>query len=262
MKRLFQVHLTAPRSWRINAFALLILFAGFCVINVSVQPQLITAPVRQSQKSRPSVSEKEMQEARELLDELGYWVMPDVRGLDVSLRHALIAFQKIEARKRTGILTRDELSALRLARRPAAIEIGYPHIEVDLKHQVLIVVDYCGAILRILPISSGNGDWFTEGGHTRRAVTPIGRFTVRYQIRGWHKSALGLLYYPNYIFDGIAIHGNPSVPVVPASHGCIRIPMFAAREFSKLALPGMRVLVHEGIPLPPPEPLQEPPSQE
>ena len=66
------------------------------------------------------------------------------------------------------------------------------------------------------PSLPGSGEWFTEGDRTRRAVTPLGRFTVKQKIKGWHKSPLGVLYFPNYIYGGVAIHGNPSVPPVPA----------------------------------------------
>jgi hypothetical protein len=198
------------------------------------------------------VTEDEIGEARELLGLLGYWVDLEKRGLDPSLYHALVAFQKIEGRPLTGKLTREELDVLREARRPRPLEWGYAHIEVDLPRQVLFVVDRCGAILRILPVSTGSGEWFTEGGRTRRAVTPTGRFAVTHKIAGWRKSPLGLLYYPNYIHDGIAIHGNPSVPTRPASHGCIRIPMFAAKEFSEMARVGLPVVVHDGTPPPAP----------
>ncbi len=49
----------------------------------------------------------------------------------------------------------------------------------------------------------------------------------------------------NYFSDGLAIHGNPSVPPQPKSHGCIRIPMFAAREVSKLLPVGTIVLIYD-----------------
>ena len=29
-----------------------------------------------------------------------------------------------------------------------------------------------------------------------------------------------------YFVAGYAIHGNPSVPPYPASHGCVRVPMW------------------------------------
>jgi lipoprotein-anchoring transpeptidase ErfK/SrfK len=206
-------------------------------------------PVKKSKQPARTLSEQEISEARELLDQLGYWVNLDVTGNDVSLRHALTAFQKIEGRERAGVLAVEELEALRVAQRPLVLETGYPHIEVDLDRQVLFVVDVLGVPLRILPISSGSGEFFTEGGETRKAVTPTGRFKVFRKIEGWRKSPLGLLYYPNYIYGGVAIHGNPSVPAHPASHGCVRIPMFAAREFSEIATIGMVVIVYEGDPL-------------
>jgi lipoprotein-anchoring transpeptidase ErfK/SrfK len=84
---------------------------------------------------------------------------------------------------------------------------------------------------------------------TRRAITPVGTFEIYRKVEGWRKSPLGLLYYPNYIEGGIAIHGNPSVPTRPASHGCIRIPMFAAQEFSEIATIGMEVFVYGSAPL-------------
>lgn len=208
----------------------------------------------ESQKPRveqSSVGLAEINEARQLLASLGYWIDPDVSGRDTQLRHALVAFQKIEGRARTGKLTADELQAIRAARRPEPREAGDAHVEVDLKRQVLFVVGAGGAILKILPVSSGSGKLFTSKGWTRRAVTPTGHFTVDHKIAGWRKSPLGLLYYPNYINDGIAIHGNPSVPVSPASHGCIRIPMFAAEEFSEMTPAGMAVLVYDDGPIRP-----------
>jgi lipoprotein-anchoring transpeptidase ErfK/SrfK len=208
-----------------------------------------TSPVKKTKQSAQTLSQQEILEARELLDQLGYWVNLDVTGNDVSLRHALIAFQKIEGRERTGALTIEELEALRAAQRPQVLETGYPHIEIALHRQVLFVVDVAGVPLRILPISSGSGEFFTEGGVTRQAVTPTGRFKVYRKIEGWRKSPLGLLYYPNYIYGGVAIHGSPSVPAHPASHGCIRIPMFASREFSEIATIGMVVMIYDSEPL-------------
>jgi N-acetylmuramoyl-L-alanine amidase len=208
-----------------------------------------SSPVKKSKQPARTLSDSEVSEARELLDQLGYRVNLNANGNDVSLRHALIAFQKIEGRERTGVLTVDELEALRDAQSPQALETGYPHIEIDLDRQALFVVDVSGVPLRILPISSGSGEFFTEGGVTRRAITPTGRFRVFRKIEGWRKSPLGLLYYPNYIYGGIAIHGSPSVPTRPASHGCIRIPMFASREFSEIAAIGMVVIVYDSSPL-------------
>lgn len=184
-------------------------------------------------------------EAQQRLTDLGYWIK-DIDGKwgDAS-RHGLIAFQKVERRKRTGRLTFDELLALRTAVRPAPRERGVAHVEVDLQRQVLFVVDPDGTVSRILHVSTGNGKTFTIEGEMDRAITPAGRFRVYRKLAGWRKSPLGLLYYPSYILGGIAIHGNPSVPAQPASHGCIRIPMFAAQAFSEITPIGTQVVVFD-----------------
>jgi peptidoglycan hydrolase-like protein with peptidoglycan-binding domain len=195
------------------------------------------------------LGKEEIQSAEHQLAELGYWTGKIDGVLDSASRYALTAFQKAEGRKPSGALTREEFAAILLARRLLPRESHYAHVEVDLARQILFRVDGAGKVSHILPISSGNGELFTSEGYTRRAVTPVGRFTVYNQIKGWRRSPLGLLYYPNYILSGIAIHGSLSVPVRPASHGCIRIPMFAAEEFSRLTPIGTVVVVHNDTPV-------------
>jgi N-acetylmuramoyl-L-alanine amidase len=191
------------------------------------------------------LAREEIETAEQQLAELGYWTGAIDGVLDASSRHGLIAFQKAEGRNPSGRLTREEYAAIFFARRLIPRESHFAHVEVDLRKQILFCVDDAGQVTHILPISSGNGELFTSEGYTRRAVTPTGRFTVYSQIKGWRRSPLGLLYYPNYILSGIAIHGSFSVPVRPASHGCIRIPMFAAEEFSRLTPVGTTVIVYD-----------------
>jgi N-acetylmuramoyl-L-alanine amidase len=239
----------AGRNFLAVAFALSVIATAGAARHGGQTSDQQSSPVKKSKQPARTLSASEISEARELLDQLGYWVDQGAKRNSASLRHALIAFQKIEGRNRTGVLTREELEALRAAQAPHALETGYPHIEVDLHRQVLFVVDVADAPLRILPISSGSGEFFTEGGDTRQAITPTGRFRINRKISGWRKSPLGSLYYPNYFYYGVAIHGNPSVPSRPASHGCIRIPMFAAREFNEIATIGMVVIVYDSNPL-------------
>jgi lipoprotein-anchoring transpeptidase ErfK/SrfK len=123
-------------------------------------------------------------------------------------------------------------------------EAQYPRIDVDLSRQMLSVIDESGRVTKVLPISSGSGGWYVSEGERRRAVTPTGRFRVYRKTPGWHKSPLGLMYYPVYIAGGVAIHGSPYVPRRPASHGCIRIPMYAAKAFYDATEIGTVVLVH------------------
>ena len=45
---------------------------------------------------------------------------------------------------------------------------------------------------------------------------------------GFDPSPLGTLFDPMYFTGGYAVHGNPTVPPYPASHGCVRVPMWIA----------------------------------
>lgn len=184
-------------------------------------------------------------EAEQLLAGLGYWTGPIDGVFDSASRHALIAFQKVEARKRSGNLTRTELESLRSANRPEPRDTTYAHVEVDLSRQVLMVVDESGMVTKVLPVCTGNEKSYTDRGITKRAHTPRGRFIVTRKISGLRISSLGALFYPCYIVNGIAIHGSPLIAPYPASHGCIRIPMFAARAFHDLTPVGTIVVVFD-----------------
>ena len=196
------------------------------------------------QKNRSGPTKEDILEAEQRLSDLGYWTGLVDGVIDPASRQALIAFQKVEGRERTGRLTNEDLIALRSAERPTPRETSAPHFEIDIARQVLFYVDETGKVLKILPVSTGNGRPYNENGQKGVAHTPLGEFRVYQKIKGWRRAPLGLLYYPNYILKGYAIHGSPSVPTFPASHGCIRIPMFAAVEISKIATIGMPVIVY------------------
>ena len=195
--------------------------------------------------SAQQVSATEILEAEQRLWDLGYWAGPVDGKFDSASRHALIAFQKVERRARRGNLTPQELNALRSASRPLPRFMHNAHVEIDLERQVLFVIGEDGAVFRILPVSTGNGERYVDHGQIHRARTPTGSFRVQRKINGWRLSSLGLLYYPSYIVNGIAVHGSLSIPTRPASHGCIRVPMFAAKELSLLMPVGMEVLLYD-----------------
>ena len=195
----------------------------------------------QETKRRPDAREAERR-----LAELGYWTGPIDGVLDPATRSALIAFQKWEDRPVTGKLTLKELDAIRTATPPKAREVGYPHVEVDIDRQVLLIVNDDDSV-RVLHTSTGSGKPFMDEGQMSVAYTPRGRFVVYDKTFGWEDGVLGSVYYANYISGGVAIHGYLSVPTQPASHGCIRIPMFAAREVSKLLPVGTIVLVYDKV---------------
>lgn len=193
----------------------------------------------------PALTAREIREAEALLAGLGYWTGPVDGRFDEVSRQALVAFQKADWRRIDGKLTLRELTALRRALPVVPREVsGEVHIEVDLLRQILFTVAADGRVSRILPISSGNGKPFRGPGFTTTAETPCGRFSVFQKIPGLRQSPLGEMYNPMYLVGGIAIHGSPSVPFRPASHGCIRIPMFASQPLFRATPLETPVLVY------------------
>lgn len=214
-----------------------------CLLLISTA-SIAGAPQRVEQDA--SLTRAETREAERRLSDLGYWTGA-VDGLfDPATRSALIAFQKWEGRPVTGQLDLDELKAIRTGAAPKARDVGYAHVEVDLDRQVLLIVNDNDAV-RVLPVSSGNDKPFVDEGQNSIAYTPRGRFIVYDKEVGWHTGSLGSVYYANFISGGVAIHGSRNVPIQPASHGCIRVPMFAAREVSKLLRLGTIVLVYDKV---------------
>jgi lipoprotein-anchoring transpeptidase ErfK/SrfK len=197
--------------------------------------------------SKYTLTKEEIKRAEKRLAELGYWAGPADGVWDAASRHALIAFQKVEGARPTGTLTRAEYNALTDTAQgiPRPRQLGGTHIEVDLARQILYLVDAEGRVGNILPISSGSGKRFYENGYPEtRAITPCGPLEVYSKMSGWKKSPLGEMHNPMYIVGGIAIHGSQDVPPYPASHGCIRIPMFASQRLPGMIPVGTPVLVY------------------
>ena len=147
---------------------------------------------------------------QERLLALGFWV-PVVDGDYGSLtQQAVMAFQKHAGLSRDGIAGPATLAALDTAA-PVAAREGGDHVELDLERQLLIVVR--GGRTLAFNTSTGTAGW----------RTPPGRFTVQREIDGVREAPLGDLYRPKYFNAGIAVHGSPSIPGQPASHGCARV---------------------------------------
>ncbi len=215
-----------------------------CLLLISI-PAI--AGAQQRGNHRASLTGAQTREAERRLSDMGYWTGVIDGVIDPATRSALIAFQKWEGRPITGQLTPDDLEAIHTSDSPKARETGYAHFEVDIDRQVLLMVNKEGSVVRVLPVSTGNDQPFIEEGESSIAHTPRGRFMVYDKVAGWEKSTLGSMYYSNYISGGVAIHGYRTVPNQPASHGCVRIPMFAAREMSKLMPIGTIVLVYDKV---------------
>jgi PKD repeat protein len=138
----------------------------------------------------------------------------DARTLD-----AVYAFEKVQGLPRTGVVDARFWSALASPRTPIP-RYSRPasHLEVNKGRQVLYVIRSSRVAL-IIPISTAG---------VAGAFTPVGRFAIYRKVGGFDPSPLGTLYDPMYFTGGYAIHGNPSVPPYPASHGCVRVPMWIA----------------------------------
>jgi len=202
---------------------------------VLLAPVTALANTKPERRKGAQPTRAELKQAQARLLEMGYG----------SGRNALVAFQKYEGRKATGEFSRAEVQAIMDARAPRPRDAGYKHVEIDLDRQVLLLIDDSGAVQKVLPVSTGSNKQYREKRMSGLAYTPRGRFKIYSKLKGWRKSPLGLLYYPNYFSDGIAIHGNPSVPNTPQSHGCIRIPMSEAVAISRELPIGSIVLIYD-----------------
>ncbi len=121
---------------------------------------------------------------------------------------AVLAFQKVHGLRRTGRV--DAGLWARVARSaPPRARFGGDHIEISKGRQVLFVVRG-GRVTTVVHISTG-----------ATGNTPLGRWRVYRKVPGWD----WVLWYPMYFLRGFAIHGYPSVPPYPASHGCVRTPL-------------------------------------
>jgi peptidoglycan hydrolase-like protein with peptidoglycan-binding domain len=160
---------------------------------------------------------------------------------------AVMAFQKVQGIAADGIVGKGTLAALKAPRAPV-LKASAPaeRVEVDLTKQVLYVVKG-GAIARILPVSSGNGDTYLQkSGRKAKALSPVGWYKIQRVIRGVREADLGKLYDPQYFYRGWAIHGSNSVPPWPASHGCIRVTRTDAKYLLGAIGVGTNVYVYGG----------------
>ena len=159
-----------------------------------------------------------MLELQRRLAELGYASLGADGSFDGDTIDALTAFQKVEGLARTGRADAAVWQRLAAARTPPPRYAGETHVEVDKTRQVLFLVRG-GRVGLIVPVSTAGIPGYS---------TPEGRFAVYRKVAGLDRSPLGVLYDPSYFVGGYAIHGSPSVPPYPASHGCVRVPMWVS----------------------------------
>lgn len=184
-------------------------------------------------------------------------------------RRAVWAFEKLTMStprdEATGVVTGavwDTMLAATAAA-PRRTGQGDRHTEIYLPEQVLAVF-HAGHPVLVSHMSSGAGDeWceivtidvdeqgrkldeVTERDVCGISTTPGGVFEYFRRIEGIRNGALGSMWNPVYFNYGIAVHGAIDVPLHPASHGCVRIPMHISDYFQTVVSNGDRVLVWNG----------------
>jgi N-acetylmuramoyl-L-alanine amidase len=149
---------------------------------------------------------------KQRLWELRY-ALPGVdAGFGYRTYEAVMAFQKVHWMLRTGRVDEAFWRALWRTSVPSPRVRGGDYLEVDKSRQVVMEVRD-GKVERVIHASTGS-----------TGNTPVGTWRVYREVFGWD----WVLYHPMYFLRGFAIHGYPSVPPWPASHGCVRVPMWLA----------------------------------
>jgi len=233
-----------------------------------------TAPVTKTQLDRTlskGVAGADVQRVQQRLTDLGFVPGP-IDGIygDETIK-AVWAYEKlvldVESNQPTGQVSPEMWDAMQ---EPFVIQPRRPnatpnHTEVYLPEQVLAVF-HDDVPVMITHMSSGTDEEWCEEvtispgeygnrdgeepivrGECGKSNTPGGVYDFYRQVEGIRDSALGSMWNPVYFNYGIAIHGALNVPLQPASHGCIRIPLAISEDLQDLVSMGDQVYVWDGI---------------
>ena len=204
------------------------------------------------------------------LTDLGFWPGPVDGYFGDETRRSVWAYEKlvlgVPYDEPTGQVTAEMWDSMQ---DPFVIQPRRPnstanHTEIYLPEQVLAVFHDDTPVF-ISHMSSGdNEDWCEEvtispgeynnpgdeplvRGECGRSFTPGGVFNFTRRVEGVRQSSLGGMWDPVYFNYGIAVHGALNVPLHPASHGCIRIPLPLSPTFQDLTATGDQVFVFDGV---------------
>ncbi len=224
-----------------------------------------------SQTLRKGMYGDDVKAMQQRLKDLGFDPGPVDGSFGSGTEQALWAFEGLVFQRKnteqTGRLTNDEWQTMQDPimfgpRRQGGA--GNTHMEIYLDLQAAIVFTDDKPTL-ITHISSGTGEQWCdiitqdtdEYGQpldppVQKDVcgiskTPGGVFKFYRRYEGNRQGPLGGMWNPVYFNYGIAVHGAKNVPDAPASHGCIRIPMWIADYFPSLVKNGNRVYVWDGV---------------
>jgi L,D-transpeptidase catalytic domain/Putative peptidoglycan binding domain len=148
------------------------------------------------------------------------WAFKEVQGLQTAVAPDAVgpAMRRALARPRLPV--------------PMVPGGGQLRIEVNLAREYLVLYHHNRVDL-ISHVSAGGGYYYPcrpGGGTCGPAITPDGNYHAHWFARGWLHVPLGRMYNPVFfIGSAIAIHGDRPIPLRPASHGCVRVPVDVAR---------------------------------
>ena len=148
---------------------------------------------------------------------LDYAVPSFSSSFSYDFQETVWAFQKVQGLERTGAVDARFWTRLDNPRLPQA-RYSEPaaHIEVDKTRQVLFEVRD-GEVANVAHVSTG-----------ATGNTPPGHWYVYGKSPGYNAKGM---FDSLYFLRGFAIHGYYSVPSFPASHGCVRTPIWFASGF-------------------------------
>ncbi len=238
-----------------------------------IEPIATSSPVIKTQLTRTltkGMAGDDVADMQQRLTDLGFWPGPIDGYFGDETRRSVWAYEKLvlgaDYDSPTGEITAEMWDALQ---EPFAIQPRRPnstpnHTEIYLEAQV-IAVFHDDTPVFISHMSSGDnedwceevtispGEWNNPGdeplvrGECGRSITPGGVFEFERRIEGVRQSSLGGMWDPVYFNYGIAVHGALNVPLFPASHGCVRIPLPLSPTFQDLTENGDQVFVFDGV---------------
>ncbi len=215
-------------------------------VTASVTAPAYTPPAR---TLAPGMKGADVKALQERLAALKYYPGAIDSEFGGNTQAALWAFQEINGIKVTGVI---DAATKRALVHPRSYTSPYyrgkraTRIEVSQALEVLVLFDN-NKIALISHVSSGGGYFYDCGSYgCAQAVTPNGTYNTTVFMPGWVTVPLGTMYNPVFFISTVyAIHGDTYVPVGPASHGCIRVPMDVAGIFHKMVkTPGTQVHVY------------------
>ncbi len=209
---------------------------GAFAARVELDGNSITVPLRATARTLSyNSSGQDVLALRARLAQLRVHVPAPSTTFGSELFDSVVAFQKARGLSRTGVVDTATWHALSQDVLPAPRHRGPgTHLEVSKSLQILMIVSD-GEVVAYFPVSSGAG-----------GITPAGNFSVLWKAPStttWLGSAI--LFRTMTIHGNVAIHGYPSVPTYPASHGCVRVPIWIADWLYQQTPVGEKVYVYE-----------------